>query len=191
MVRDLQWDTLYHEHPHVHTAKSLRVLLESAEFGLVEVIETPLHQGSLRILARKGADSAPPNAVELREHKEFPEYLKRCKAFGALATHSMQELRRSLPQGSWAYGAGARAVMWINAADLVHSIETVVDMSPLRYNTFIPGTRIPVVPPSVFRNSRPPAVLITAWNYQNQVRRQEPQYPGPWMVPLPVLTRIS
>lgn len=87
--------------------------------------------------------------------------------------------------------AGARAVMWINAAALHDKIDAVVDMSPLRYGKFIPGTRIPIVTPASFRDARPKTVLITAWNYAPQVREKEGHFQGTWIVPLPALRRYS
>jgi methylation protein EvaC len=64
-------------------------------------------------------------------------------------------------------------------------LERMVDASPLRYGKLMPGTHTPIVSPDEFRENQPDYVFVSAWNYLDAIRGNEPQYTGRWIVPLP------
>jgi methylation protein EvaC len=84
----------------------------------------------------------------------------------------------------WAYGAAGKATMWVNACDMDY-LEAVVDASPLRAGKLMPGTHTPIVSPEEFKRAAPDYVFVSAWNYLDAIRGNEPQYDGIWIVPLP------
>ena len=61
----------------------------------------------------------------------------------------------------------------------------VVDASPLRHGKLMPGTHTPIVSPDEFRRHQPDYVFVSAWNYLDSIRANEPDYSGYWIVPLP------
>ncbi len=78
--------------------------------------------------------------------------------------------------------------MWVNACDMGY-LGGVVDASPLRAGKLMPGTHTPIVSPDEFKaqDPAPDYVFVSAWNYLDAIRGNEPQYPGYWIVPLPEL----
>ena len=80
--------------------------------------------------------------------------------------------RPDLPRGAAAYGAAARATVYLNQVET--GVEYVVDGSPRRAGRFVPGVGIPIVPPEQFGN--PPACLITAWNHADDIKARHPEY---------------
>jgi methylation protein EvaC len=64
-------------------------------------------------------------------------------------------------------------------------LEAVVDASPLRAGKLMPGTHTPIVSPDEFKQASPDYVFVSAWNYLDAIRGNEPQYEGYWIVPLP------
>ena len=85
-----------------------------------------------------------------------------------------------------AYGAAGKATMWLNACKL-DFVEFVVDASPLRYGKFMPGVHSPIISPDEFKKNYPDLVLVTAWNYLEQIKKNETNYGGIWCSPLPTL----
>ena len=61
----------------------------------------------------------------------------------------------------------------------------MVDASPLRAGKLMPGTHTPIVSPEEFSRHQPDYVFVSAWNYLDAIRANEPQYQGYWIVPLP------
>jgi hypothetical protein len=52
----------------------------------------------------------------------------------------------------------------------------------------MPGARIPIVDPSLLLERQPDYVLVLAWNYVDEVRRQQAEYErrgGRFIVPVP------
>ena len=49
----------------------------------------------------------------------------------------------------------------------------------------MPGTHTPIVSPDEFGRHQPDYVFVSAWNYLDAIRANEPGYQGYWIVPLP------
>jgi hypothetical protein len=51
----------------------------------------------------------------------------------------------------------------------------------------MPGTHTPIFNPDEFKaaNPAPDYVFVSAWNYIDAIRANEPQFEGYWIVPLP------
>jgi hypothetical protein len=88
-----------------------------------------------------------------------------------------------------AYGAAAKGATLLNATGLDGSlIEFVVDANPHKQGRWMPGAGIPIVDPSVLLERQPDHVLVLAWNYVDEVRRQQAEYErrgGRFIVPVP------
>jgi SAM-dependent methyltransferase len=156
-VRSGQWDTIYHEHKVEWSIGSLVENVQSRGLGLREYHRLPLHGGLLRAVFTKG----PSTEFEFTTQPDFTNLRE---------TYSDRYI--DLPEGSWAYGAAARATVYLNQVDT--GVEAVVDGSPLRQGKFIPGTGTPILAPSQFGD--PPATLITAWNHADDIKAKHPEY---------------
>jgi SAM-dependent methyltransferase len=192
LLEQLQWDTLYHEHLTFYSLGTLTELLRRFGFEPVEALRVPMHGGSLRVAAaRTGTRTPAPTVSELQSWERRSELndpatwtgfadncRRRIDVFG-------QTMRRLAEDASiWAYGAAGKATMWVNACHMDY-LEAVVDASPLRQGKLMPGTHTPIVSPNEFKSSQPDYVFVSAWNYLDAIRANEPQYSRYWIVPLP------
>jgi SAM-dependent methyltransferase len=188
----LQWDTLYHEHLTFYSLGTLTRLLRRYGFEPVDAVRVPMHGGSLRLAAaREGAGESTTSIAALAEWEESrglndaatwdrfaADCRRRIDAFG-------DTMRRLADSASvWAYGAAGKATMWVNACAMDY-LGAVVDASPLRAGKLMPGTHTPIVSPDEFKANAPDYVFVSAWNYLDAIRSNEPQYEGYWIVPLP------
>jgi hypothetical protein len=87
------------------------------------------------------------------------------------------------------YGAPAKGNTLLNycgiGADLV---PYTVDRNPLKIGTWTPGMHLPVLPVEALLERRPDYVLILAWNFAEEVMRQQAEYRrrgGRFIVPIP------
>jgi len=194
LVRDLQWDTLYHEHLTFYALGTITPLLARHGFTVVDASLLTMHGGSLRVVACLG-DGTPASSVADLARSEHDVGLDRIDTWREFSRRSLRsiEIVRTvfdlLRQSAsiWAYGAAGKATMWVNACEMDY-LERVVDASPLRAGKLMPGTHTPIVAPEVFRDARPDFVLVTAWNYLDAIRSSESWYQGTWATPLPALT---
>jgi hypothetical protein len=107
--------------------------------------------------------------------------------------HRLEELReagRSLA----GYGAPAKATILLNYMNIgVDLIPYICDRSTLKQGLFVPGTSIPIVAPERLLDDQPDYVLLLAWNFAEEVARQQSVYRergGRILVPLPELHEI-
>jgi SAM-dependent methyltransferase len=192
LLDQLQWDTLYHEHLTFYSLGTLGTLLHRHGFEPVSALRTPMHGGSLRLAAartgRRQADATVSDLAawegELRLNRATTwdgfsaDCHRRIDVFGDTMRHLSE--RSSI----WGYGAAGKATMWLNVCEMNY-LEALVDASPLRYGKLMPGTHTPIVSPDEFARHQPDYVFVSAWNYLDAIRANEPKYAGYWIVPLP------
>jgi SAM-dependent methyltransferase len=187
-----QWDTLYHEHLTFYSLGTLEKTLHRFGFEPISALRIPMHGGSLRLAAarsgRRQVDASVAELtawekdVSLNDASTWDGFAKECRrridVFG--------DTMRSLSAGAsiWGYGAAGKATMWVNVCEMNY-LEALVDASPLRYGKLMPGTHTPIVSPEEFSRHQPDYVFVSAWNYLDAIRANEPNYNGYWIVPLP------
>ena len=194
LADELQWDTLYHEHLTFYALGTLAPLLAKYGFTVVHAERSPMHGGSLRVAAQLGTARPDDSVAELTraEHVAGLDQVERWHEFARLSRrsiHVVQDVfdRLSASAQIWAYGAAGKATMWVNACKMSY-LGAVVDASPLRAGKLMPGTHTPIVAPEQFHAASPDFVLVTAWNYLDAIRSNEPGFEGIWATPLPALT---
>jgi C-methyltransferase C-terminal domain len=151
----------------------------------------PMHGGSLRVAAARDGRprslsvdrvAAWESELSLNEVATWDRFASECRRRIAAFADTMRRLSRSA--SIWAYGAAGKATMWVNACEMDY-LGAVVDASPLRSGKLMPGTHTPIVSPDEFKAASPDYVFVSAWNYLDAIRANEPQYGGYWVVPLP------
>jgi SAM-dependent methyltransferase len=192
LLDQLQWDTLYHEHLTFYSLGTLGGLLGRYGFEPISALRIPMHGGSLRLAAaRRGrrrvdgsvADlQAWEGELSLNEASTWDGFTVDCRR----RIDAFADTMRRLSEGAsiWGYGAAGKATMWVNVCEMDY-LEALVDASPLRFGKLMPGTHTPIVSPEEFARHQPDYVFVSAWNYLDAIRANEPDYAGYWIVPLP------
>lgn len=191
LLKNLQWDSLYQEHATVYSLANLTILAKRFGFSLVDAELLDVHAGSLRARFWLGDDSIRSwraNHLLNAEHNDGLNTAETWHAFGERARKQIQLVRDvvcPLPKIA-AYGASARATMWLSACNLT-KISMVADESDARIGLHVPGMFTAIVCPEYMRAYPPKFILITAWNYAADIMAKEPWFDGTWIIPLPEL----
>ena len=196
LIEHVEFDTVYHEHYCYFSTTAVSRLAAAAGLELNDVELFPsLQGGTLRwtLSRRPGrtdrAEQHLQDEVRLGLTGTAP-YL----AFGDRVRTLQDQLRSLLAEltarGSVAaYGAAAKGATLLNSTGIgAETIDYVVDRNPHKQGLWIPGARLPVLDPSVLLERRPEHVLVLAWNYVDEVRRQQAEYErggGRFVVPVP------
>jgi len=157
-----QWDTIYHEHAVEWDEDSLAVAGLIHGLRLDDIERLDLHGGLLRATFRPTIASRPDTGPR--------------RDFAGLQRAYDEAEAPDLPDGSVAYGAAARATVYLNRTR--PNIVAVIDGSPRRHGRWVPGLGIPVLPPEDF--GHPPAALITAIGHEDDIKQRHPGY-GRWV----------
>jgi SAM-dependent methyltransferase len=192
LLAQLQWDTLYHEHLTFYSLGTLAGLLGRYGFEPISAVRIPMHGGSLRLAAARTGRRRPDGSVADLQAWEGELSLNEASTWDGFAIDCRRRIdafadtMRRLSAGAsiWGYGAAGKATMWVNVCEMDY-LEALVDASPLRFGKLMPGTHTPIVSPEEFGRHQPDYVFVSAWNYLDAIRANEPDYAGYWIVPLP------
>lgn len=152
------FDMIYHEHLDYHTLRPLAKFLKKMGFVMTMYERIPAHGGSIRVHAsRKGDECKLP-----QEPLDW-----------ALLKSKIMETKSRvyLSDGVVAFGAAAKACTLINELGIAPNIRYCVDDTPRKQGRYIPGTDIQIKPVSELGDE---PVLLTAWNYEREVRQRIP-----------------
>lgn len=198
LVEQLEYDTIYHEHLSYFSVKTLMFLSRAAELEIFSVEHVPVHGGSLRVLmGHPGAHdtsaanvSAMLNVEQARELDQLARYL----AFSNQVIEHRQKLLHTLSairtgHSLAGYGAPAKGNTLLNYCGIgTDLVPYTVDKSALKVGQFTPGMHIPVRPVSALAEDQPDYVLVLAWNFADEIVKQQKSYRdrgGKFIIPLP------
>ncbi len=202
MLEHLEYDTVYHEHLCYFSVTSLMRLCEAVGLTLVRVDEVAVHGGSLRMYAGRrehyptpGADVLrlidAETAIGLNSLVRWQQFARDVEAQRA-ALRAMLERLRDEGKTVAGYGAPAKGNTLLNYCGIgTDLVPYTVDRNALKVGSLTPGMHLPVLPVDTLLERRPDYVLILAWNFADEIIRQQPAYRdggGRFIVPIPFPT---
>lgn len=177
LLKENQFDTIYHEHLSYFTYEPLHHLFANTPFELWQITSDNIHGGSMQIWVRRR-----PELLE-----EFKKNVERIK----------EDLRRILLQERntkkvVAFGAAAKGTVLLNYCDLGGIVTYVVDGTSYKQGKFVPGVNIPIYPESKLLEEKPGTiVLILAWNFTTEIMEKLKGRGFKFIIPVPKVEVIN
>ena len=183
LLEHCQFDTVYHEHFSYLCLYTTCRIFENAGLRIWDVEELPTHGGSLRIYGGHINDprKTEPSVQKLKQKEKerglqdlniYQQFQRRAEKIkqdlhGFLAKQK-QEGKKVL-----GYGAAAKGNTLLNFAEVkTDLLPAVYDAAPSKQNKFMPGSRIPIRPPSEMAKDNPDFIVILPWNIADEVRQE-------------------
>jgi hypothetical protein len=199
LVNRLEYDTIYHEHICYFCVGSLMPIYDKVGLSIIRVDRVPVHGGSLRVYAgpREKHRNHAECVLELAEleREEGLTTLARFETFAkdvASNRRAILNLLGSLKNDHKTiagYGAPAKGNTLLNYCGIdTYTLPFTVDKSPMKVGFFTPGTHIPILPVTALLESQPDYVLILAWNFADEIMKQQHEYRdrgGNFIIPVP------
>lgn len=205
LIRQNQFDTIYHEHfSYLSLSTAARIFtFHGLRVFDVDVIST--HGGSIRIYAchteNKGLQISDRVSELLKMEKaeglagidrynQFDEKVKETKR------NILEFLIREKRNGKKivGYGAPGKGNTLLNYCGIRQDfLDYTVDMSPHKYGTYTPGTRIPIYHPDMLAETKPDYIFILPWNLKNEITEQHNyvrEWGGKFVIPIPEIEII-
>ncbi len=200
LMKENQFDTIYHEHFSYFSLWSAERLFEKHGLKVFDAERLNTNGGSLRLWVSHIEENQIASTAlgQLRE-LEQSYGVNRIDSYLGFSDR-IQEVKRALlslvisiknaGESIAAYGAPAKGTILLNYCGIREDfIDYAADLSPHKQGKFIPGTGILIVPPEKIFKTRPRYVLILPWNLRDEITAQMEgikEWGGSFMVPLPV-----
>ena len=180
MVKNNQFDTIYHEHITFFNINSFNELVKRTNLHLVDVIKTPVHGISyLFVLSKtKANENRVQNLIDVERElgllstKTYDKYrntvLEIVDAFKLLIDES-----RKAGCHIVGYGAAAKGMTLLNFAEV--DLDVIIDDNPLKQGLLTPGrdTKISSVDIlSQYKETDKILFVPLAWNFYKEIRER-------------------
>jgi SAM-dependent methyltransferase len=199
LVRENQFDTIYHEHFSYFSLATIERLAERHALRLVDVDELRTHGGSLRVYlahAASGYDVSVrvPALLAVERQLGFDE-LRGYATFAEQVRHTKRRLLSFLIEAKESgkticgYGAPGKGNTLLNYCGIgTDFLDFTVDRNPYKHGRFTPGMHIPIYPTEMIDQVKPDYILILPWNLKDEIiaqMRHVAAWGAKFIIPIP------
>jgi hypothetical protein len=178
MIRNGEFDTVYHEHVNFYNINSMYELARRAGMHLVDAVKTPIH-GTSYVFVLSITDLKPKHVknllameADLLNPKIYTSWATGATAIKNDFVNTCQEYKNS-GYRLIGYGAAAKGMTLLNYAQV--DLDVIIDDNPLKQATYSPGRDIPIVSSDYLKDlTDKDQVLFVplAWNFYNEIKHK-------------------
>lgn len=183
LIKHAQFDTVYHEHFSYLSLYTVVQIFNDAGLRVWNVEQLTTHGGSLRVFGcHKDAAHSILEAVGTllaEENKQGLQNLQTYLSFQPRANKIKDDLlsflieQKRIGKKVLAYGAAAKGNTLLNYSGVKPDLLSLVcDGATAKQGKFMPGSHVPIMPPSELTNQNPDYVLILPWNISEEIQQQ-------------------
>jgi len=183
MIKENQFDTIYHEHLSFFNINSMNALAQRVPgLFLIDVVKTPIHGVSYLFIFSKNEEKIRNSRYEIQNlldvEKEMGLYTKETYDIYRenvldITTKFTLALQDARENGFKiiGYGAAAKGMTFLNFAG--EKLDYIIDDNPLKQNLYTPGTNIEIKSVDLLEKySDKDKILFVplAWNFYDEIK---------------------
>jgi len=194
ILRELHYDSIYHEHLCYFTVKSMTALLNRHHLFPFYLDHSPISGGSHVIYFSKiqrPQDDTYLKVIGMEEASHTNE-LSTWKDFAQKAvehkTATLEIISSFKNKRIVGFGASARSSTYLNYCGLTSAqISSIIDNNPLKQGFYTAGSNIPIISKQKGLGMNPDLLFVLAWNLKDEIINEcrEAGFKGQYLVPFP------
>lgn len=177
MIKNNEFDTIYHEHLSFFNSSSMKALAERAGLYIIDIQKTPIHGNSYVFVMAKNPGARPSVQHQIDQEREqglqdmntYLAYADRCYTIVEDLKATIDHYR-SLNYLVVGYGAAAKGNTLLNFGKI--NLDYIIDDNPLKQGLYSPGMTTLVVPIDILEQYRESKVAFVplAWNFFTEIK---------------------
>jgi SAM-dependent methyltransferase len=183
LIRNNQFDTIYHEHYSYLSLLALMPLFSRHDLAVVDVEHLPTHGGSLRLHVCPAAQGVEPGAAlaaclameraaRLHEPDAYRDFADRVRTTKRALLGLLINLKNKGARIA-GYGAPAKGNTLLTTCGIgTDFIDFTVDRNEHKQGLLLPGSRIQIRAPEAIFVEKPDYVFILPWNLKDEIVEQ-------------------
>ena len=200
LMKNSQFDTIYHEHFFYYSLYSVSKILAKQNLKIFDIEKLATHGGSLRLFVTHNKNTkykVEKSVLELQNEEKklgvnnlefYKNFAKRIEEIKQIFITEINKIKKGNKKIA-AYGAPGKGNTLLNYYGINKDIiDFTVDRNPIKQNTFLPGSKIPVYAPEKIAESKPDYVVILPWNLKDEIMeslKYIKQWGGKFIIPIP------
>jgi len=199
MIKNLEFDTIYHEHISYFLIEPLSKWLNKNKLEIFNIEKQKVHGGTIRVfVSKKNIFKIRKSVKNLKKQEE--DYglnkLQTFMQFSKRISNLKLSLKKKIKQFKkenyliFGYGAPAKGNVLLNYCNIDNKfLDFIIDTTILKQGKFTPGTKIPIISPNKKPKKHSKMIgLMLAWNYKSNIIKNEKNFlknGGRFLVPIP------
>ncbi len=186
IIEQMAFDQIYDEHVFYFSVTSVKEMAARFGFELVDAERIPLHGGEIRYTIARPATRAPSESLaellaqeqagKLSEEQTFAQFGSNVARIRDDLVTLLTDLRAE-GKRVVGYGAPGKSSTVTNYCGIGPDlVPFVCDSTPSKQGHLIPGSHLPVRPPSEFSDPYPDYALLFAWNHSKEIMAKEEDF---------------
>ena len=204
LIKNLEYDTIYHEHLSYITVKPLIPFFRKMNLEIINVDQKDIHGGSIRIFVSKIGNYQVKSSVKKICNMESKAKLNSKKVLlkfqkkviqNRLKLVSLLTKLKKMNKKIVVLSAPAKGMTLLNYCKLDNDyIDYATEKSLLKQGLYTPGGNIPVYSDNKILKTKPDYALLLAWNFSKEIIKNNMVYlkrGGKFIIPIPNIKIIN
>lgn len=174
LIDKVGFDTIYHEHRHYYSEKSINRILNKENFQIFNIEKISYMAGSIRVFAKKKKNSNKKkiktfSKISLNQFKAFKKRIKFISK--EIKKFVVNKNKKNIP--IYGIGAATKGNTLLNYCKFNEkNISYILDKSKYKINKFTPGSGIRIIDENKIKIKNIKAILILPWNITKHLNKK-------------------
>ena len=200
------YDTICHEHTEYYALKQIKWMTDRAGFKVIDVEFNAVNGGSFAVTVAKQEAPYPENTArierileeeeqaELHTVRPYEEFRGRVFAHRETLLRVLRQIK-AMGQMVLGYGASTKGNVMLQFCHLTEAdIPFIAEVNEDKFDSYTPGTLIPIIPEADARAAKPDYFLVLPWHFREGIVMRESAYlekGGKLLIPLPEIEIVE